>query len=241
MICQGRRRWRGGAPIARFMSVIASPPLDRRVLQTMPSRRAHGWRRSSPRFHSPPTCPCSSRRGHDVAPAWRARRNKAPLRRPPAGCTSGRRRAASRACSSRAGRSATAQPPFCASSPILTWTKQSGRRPVFAIALAKRGDQRRPVERMDRIEQGDRFLRLVGLELADQMEPDVRDDAALQAPAISPAPPAPDSRRNRAGPRRSAARSLRPAGSWRRRSSVARRASGERRRLGDPGANLAQG
>ena len=52
---------------------------------------------------------------------------------------------------------------------------------------------------MDRVEQGDRLLGLVRLELADQVQADVRDGARA-APAISPAPPAPDSRRNRAGP-----------------------------------------
>src|SRR5690349_23039600 len=43
---------------------------------------------------------------------------------------------ASPQCSSKAGSAATGQPPFCGSSPTLTWTKQSGRRPVVAIALA---------------------------------------------------------------------------------------------------------
>src|SRR5690606_10511134 len=42
---------------------------------------------------------------------------------------------ASRQRTSRSGSSAGVQPPFCGSSPTLTWTKQSGRRPVLAVAL----------------------------------------------------------------------------------------------------------
>ena len=44
-------------------------------------------------------------------------------------------RPAARACSTSAGRSAIAQPPFCGSSPMLTWRKQSGRRSLASIAL----------------------------------------------------------------------------------------------------------
>ena len=88
----------------------------------------------------------TGRRRHDAAPAWRATRNRAPARPPRAESPSARRRAAPRPAASSAGRSATAQPPFCGSSPILTWTKQSGRRPAFAIASASACDQRRPVD-----------------------------------------------------------------------------------------------
>ena len=45
----------------------------------------------------------------------------------------------------------------------------------------QRGGERRAVERMDRVEQGDRLLRLVRLEPADQMEADVRDGGARSA------------------------------------------------------------
>src|SRR5690606_24167701 len=43
---------------------------------------------------------------------------------------------AARACSSREGSSAIAQPAFCSSAPILTFTKQGRRRPALSIAFA---------------------------------------------------------------------------------------------------------
>ena len=101
----------------------------------------------------------------DAAPAWPATRNRAParpLRAEHISPTTGS--PASRACATSAS-PATGQPPFCGSSPILTWRKQSGRRPP-GHRLGQRGHQRGAVDRMHGVEQGDGVLGLVGLELA---------------------------------------------------------------------------
>lgn len=42
--------------------------------------------------------------------------------------------------------------------------------PQFLLRLGQRGDERWAIHRMDHIEQGDRLLRFVGLQLAHQME-----------------------------------------------------------------------
>ena len=133
--------------------------------------------------------------------------------------TTGRPASAHR--SSRAGSSATAQPPFCGSSPILTWTKQSGRRPALRHRLGERGDQRRPVDRMDRVEQGDRLLGLVRLELADQVQADVGMALAQRRP-LGLRLLHPILAEIALARRRSAPRSPRRAGSWRRRSGSRR-------------------
>ncbi len=69
----------------------------------------------------------------------------------------------------------------------------------------ERGNEGRAVDGMNGVEQRDRILGLVGLELADEMQRDA-GMGFRAGPAISPAPPAPGSRRRCAARPRSAAR-----------------------------------
>ena len=70
--------------------------------------------------------------------------------------------------------------------------------------LGERGDQRRPVDRMDRRRTGRPRPRPCWTG-AGRRDGGARPDVRRAAPAIWPAPPGPGSRRNRAGRRRSAA------------------------------------
>ena len=74
----------------------------------------------------------------------------------------------------KASASAGQTPAFCGSSPVLTWTKQAGRRPWRAISLGQHAGELRPVDGLDHVEQRDHVLRLVGLERADQVQLEVR-------------------------------------------------------------------
>lgn len=74
-----------------------------------------------------------------------------------------------------------AQPPFCSSAPMLTWTKQGACHPALSIALAS-AVTRGTIERVDAVEQGHRLIRLVGLELADKVEFDFRAALAQRRP-----------------------------------------------------------
>ena len=143
-------------------------------------------------------------------------------------CTS--RQRATKATASRG-----AMPAFCGSSPILTWTKSRGVRPCLRDLLGQRGGDLLAVDRLDDVEQRHRLARLVGLQRPDQMQLDV-GIVVPSAPAICPAPPAPGSRRTRAGRPRAPAGSRRPRRSWRRRPASPRPAArpASRSRRGDP-------
>ena len=93
-----------------------------------------------------------------------------------AGCTSARRSAGSSGRGSaamKASASSGMTPAFCGSSPVLTSMKQA-RAPALALHLAgQRLGQPRPVHRLDHVEQRHRLAHLVGLQRADQMEPQI--------------------------------------------------------------------
>jgi hypothetical protein len=101
--------------------------------------------------------------------------NKGPNRTRTAAPPSTRRSAAPPPVPAPAARAARQRqtPPFCGSSPILTWMKQSGRLPLSAIAFGQGCDERRAIDRMDRVEQRHGVRRLVRLKLPDQMQTDI--------------------------------------------------------------------
>ncbi len=70
--------------------------------------------------------------------------------------------------------SAGATPDFCASSPTLTCTSRSGQRALPLRRLGDRVGQARTVERLDHVGHPHRVARLVGLQAADQVQPQRR-------------------------------------------------------------------
>ncbi len=80
---------------------------------------------------------------------------------------------AARARAIRSGRSAMAQPPFCSSCSDIDLNEARHAPVRFRHRLAQRLDQAGPVQRMDRIEQRHGIVRLVRLQLADQMQPHI--------------------------------------------------------------------
>ena len=163
----------------------------------------------------------------------------------PAGCTSGLRSAghsSSRQRATKPSASPAAMPAFCASSPVLTWTKSRRRLPCFCDLvgqLPRRACRGRRVW-ID-VEERHRLARLVGLQRPDQMqlEPGYAARSAGHLPLASCTRfspntrcPAVEQRLDRARRRRSWTR--RPAS--RRRGGLLRRALGR----GDFGAHDAK-
>ena len=64
-------------------------------------------------------------------------------------------------------------PAFCGSAPVFTCTNRSGCLSGFLDFLRQRLADARPIDRMDRVEQRQRFLRLVGLQRPDQMQREI--------------------------------------------------------------------
>ena len=89
----------------------------------------------------------------------------------------------SRQLAMKASASAGATPAFCGSSPVLSWTNNSGRRFCELISLANASQMLGPVDRMDGVEQRHRLFGLVGLQRPDQMQYRTRVSSALTQPA----------------------------------------------------------
>ena len=197
-------------------------------LRTAPFRPGHGWRRSRPPSRNRPTCPWRGWAGHGDGRAWREGRNRAPARHRRAGCPSARRSAGRpRGCSPAGPAAGDRAAAFLRLVADIDLEEAVGPPARLGHRLGERRHQRRAVDRMDRVEQCDGIAGLVGLQAADQVEPQVRR-LGLERAATSPAPPERDSRRTRAVPPRSAAGSHRRRGFSRRRSGSPLPATGRR-------------
>ena len=185
------------------------------------------------RSESPRSCPSTSSfsplRAAILAGQREMRRRRFVDRRNAHQAGDRRARRSSRQARRNASASSGSTPAFCGSAPVLISTNSSGLPALPGDLLGQRLAQARPVDGVDGVEQRHRLLRLVGLQRPDQVQLDA-GMPRLAAPAIWPWPPAPGSRRTRAGRPRSPARSPR-----RRRSSTPRPASptpGRARRRG---------
>ena len=101
-----------------------------------------------------------------------------------AGCTSARRGAAPKrraAGRDEASASSRATPLFCGSSPVLTSTSSVGVRPSRCDRGGDGVGEPRAVERLDHVGEAHRVARLVGLQPADEVQPQRRDTPARKA------------------------------------------------------------
>ena len=139
------------------------------------------------------------RRRHDAAPAWRARRNRAPPRRRPAGCTSGRRPAASARRVEQGGQLGDRAAALLRLVADIDLDEAIGPPAGLGHRLGERGRPARAGRPNGSHRTGRPPPRPCSTG-AGRSDGGGCRDGARAAPAIWPAPPAPDSRRNRAGP-----------------------------------------